>query len=160
MWVMTTKGFYSAVLDDGRDGDESKGMIVVRARVREDLAPLEANSLRGVEAIGGDYEFRVRVPRAVWEEFLASEAAAIDYPNFKSAVTKAQGWYRHDVYMSVWSVLWRGLRSKVKEPKQTGRFRRNGREVTWVREPDDSGYEVRGYWRGGQFVQGHRRGLR
>lgn len=104
MWVMTTTGFYSTVLtDDGR--------AMVRGRDRGDLE-------RFVSATGGevsilqtphaDYPFRAIVEPGVWAEFLRRQAEAIDYRNFKDAVTRRQGSDRHDVYLRVWQAL-RGI---------------------------------------------------
>ncbi|MFM7719163.1 MAG: hypothetical protein ACKO8G_06730 [Actinomycetota bacterium] len=115
MWVMTTTGFYSTVLtDDGR--------AMVRGRDRGDLE-------RFVSATGGeaalketphaDYPYRVIVEPEVWAEFLRRQAEAIDYRNFKDAVTRRQGRDRHDVYLRVWTAL-RGIESPRRRMSDPG----------------------------------------
>jgi len=119
MWVATTSGFYSVVEDDGRYDPMKKGMLAVRARVKDDLQPLvDRYGVEIMETRYADYEYRVWLYKTQWAGFLQHEAHAIDYPNFKSAVTKAQGWERHDVYMDVWSALLRGLKYRSRRRKQ------------------------------------------
>jgi hypothetical protein len=101
MWVMTTHGFYSTVRS-------REGMAMVRGRDRGDLErflEVTGSDAEILETVGTDYPCRVVVPRETWAAFLRSEAEAIDYRNFKDAVTAAQGRGRHDVYMQVWSAL-------------------------------------------------------
>lgn len=101
MWIITTTGFYSCVATP--DGD-----AMVRGRVYDDLAVL-AERLPSrpevLETLHADYPFRVIVPMDEWAEFVADEARAIDYPNFKNAVDVRQGVTRHSIYAGVWVVL-------------------------------------------------------
>lgn len=102
MWLMTTEGFFSAVAD--RDNDE---FVLVRSRTKTDSAALAA-AVEGAEVIetpSADYRWRVRVRRASWMSYVAAQALAIDYDNFKNAVAERQGIERATVYGDVWSVL-------------------------------------------------------
>lgn len=104
MWIFTEFGFFSVV---HKEGDENS-VLTVRARVRKDLERLkERNPLVGdIEAESGtDYEFRVRVNRAILVSIMRDAIYDIDYDNFKSAVKKRQGRKRHDIYSMVWYVL-------------------------------------------------------
>jgi hypothetical protein len=102
MWLLTTRGFYSAVAT--KDDPDT---IVVRARVRADL-----EALRGLvgdpeilEGVGTDYRYRVRVSRARWEAAVTELAREIDYTNFKNAVSDRQGASRAHTYSEVWHTL-------------------------------------------------------
>jgi hypothetical protein len=98
MWLMTTRGFYSAV--QHRDDPDR---ILVRARCRRDLDAI-ADLVPGEPVLleHADYAWRVETDRATWRAAVAVLAAEIDYPNFKSAVTDHA---HHDAYMRVWSAL-------------------------------------------------------
>jgi hypothetical protein len=106
MWMMTTRGFFSAV-EDRNDRD----LIIVRARVRDDLVQLrkilDMHSRRKpniLETPDADYPFRMVLARGVWASALSKMALGIDYDNFKDAV-KAKDPKRADVYLTVWSNL-------------------------------------------------------
>jgi hypothetical protein len=103
MWVMTTKGFYSAV-EDRDDADA----VLVRSRVREDAERLaEVAGGTVLETPDADYAFRVRVAKVDWARYLADAATKIDYDNFKNAVAARQGSTRARVYGEVWGALLR-----------------------------------------------------
>ncbi len=83
MWLFTPTGFLSIVADY-----DAPGHALVRARV---LADLEAFCARTgapapTETPHRDYRFRTSVPLATLAAELAAQAAAIDYPSFKSEV--------------------------------------------------------------------------
>lgn len=98
MWLMTTRGFYSAV--QHRDDPDR---LLVRARCEEDIRAL-ADLVAGEPVLleNADYAWRVETTRAEWSAALQVLAAEITYPNFKSAVRDAA---HHDAYMDVWSVM-------------------------------------------------------
>jgi hypothetical protein len=102
MWVLTPHGFYSAV-ESKRDPD----VIVVRARVRDDLVKLKRliPGLRIIDAEGTDYAFRAYVSRDHWVDALCAMGDAIDYRNFKDEVKARQGYERAGVYGRVWTAL-------------------------------------------------------
>jgi hypothetical protein len=100
MWLVTTRGFYSAV----RYKD---GTICVRARAREDLEALKevAPVMTGiVESKNTDYRYRVWMTPQAWQQACARLAGEISYPNFKDAVAKVDR-KRAGVYAGVWSRL-------------------------------------------------------
>ena len=110
MWVFTKSGFSSVVKKPGLAPDE----LEVRARLRKDLEELKKQT--GVKSkiltnAGTDYPFRIRMKREIWAKFLADEAMAIDYPNFKDEVLFGKSEnprrrkHRHDVYFDVWKAL-------------------------------------------------------
>ena len=104
MWLMTTEGFFSAVAD--RNDDD---FVLVRSRAQADSERLAA-ALGGADVIetpDADYRWRVRLLRETWAAFVAQQAGAIDYDNFKNAVAERQGPERAHVYGGVWSVLHR-----------------------------------------------------
>ena len=75
MWLYTTIGFFSVVAhrDDPR-------AILIRARVREDLAALRRHHLPDLEiAQGGEYAFEALVSRDEWEFAVCRMAQEIDY---------------------------------------------------------------------------------
>ena len=103
MWLLTTRGFFSAVQDDA---DQNR--IIVRARVREDLDRL-SEILPGLEPWHdptADYAWRALIRRAEWGYALGVMAGEIDYRNFKNAVAEQQGTPRARLYSRIWSVLY------------------------------------------------------
>ena len=98
MWLMTTRGFYSAV--QHRDDPDR---ILVRARCRRDLDAI-SDLVPGEPVLleHADYAWRVETDRATWRAAVAVLAAEIDYPNFKGAIDDPD---RHDLYLEVWRVL-------------------------------------------------------
>jgi hypothetical protein len=107
MWVLSTRGFFSAV----QDGEDA-GRVLVRARVRGDLERL-AEILPHLERWhdpDADYAWRALVDRREWAYALGVMAGEIDYRNFKDAVADRQGRTRAGVYGKVWRVLL-GLRA-------------------------------------------------
>ena len=104
MWLLTTQGFYSVVAH--RDDPD---LLLVRARVREDIEALGAQipSIEPFEDPAADYRWRAEVTRAEWEQAMVELARAIDYDNFKDAVSRRQGMEREAVYHRVWRELLR-----------------------------------------------------
>lgn len=104
MWLITTSGFLSAVASQDSDTD-----LLIRVRHREDLNALmhrfKIPKNKVLAYAGSDYAFRIVIPKADFATFVAEQALAIDYSNFKSEVTKRQGIKRHDIYMQVWTAL-------------------------------------------------------
>lgn len=113
MWVMTTKGFFSAV-SDNLDPDG----IVVRARAREDikaLAKIVPSKPKPIANAGTDYPWRIYITRAEWTQAMVELSQAVDYGNFKDAVEDRQGKERADVYHDVWAALL-GLERHFRRP--------------------------------------------
>lgn len=105
MWVITTKGFFSAV---EKPEDRKDGMLTVRARNEADIRAL-AEMIPGAkpyqQAGFTDYDWRLRCKAAEWATALARLALEIDYSNFKTAVGQRQGKGRANIYSRVWSAL-------------------------------------------------------
>lgn len=115
MWMFTTIGFFSAV-----QKKDDPTVIQVRARVRDDLVRLK-EAVPGAEEIlelpHRDYPYRVYMSHGDWAGFCAGMAESIDYPNFKDAVKKVNGYERGSLYMGVWSVMHRA-EAKLEEKKK------------------------------------------
>ncbi len=75
------------------EGNSASEHALVRARVRDDLEAFGArtDAPAPTETPQRDYRFRTSVPFATLAAELAAQAAAIDYPNFKSEVAARQG---------------------------------------------------------------------
>lgn len=103
MWLFTKTGFLSVVADERR-----RGVLVVRARIREDLErvvaqlpgaarpPIEETPVR-------DYRWRCCVGARAFGEWLGRQALAIDYPNFKAAVHGERD--RDRAYEQIWAAM-------------------------------------------------------
>lgn len=154
MWIFTTIGFFSAVKvnDDHVEKlklPEDRGpWVMVRARVKEDATNLlavwyeqhpKAQAGQGLlvsgephEVIqwpGRDYPYRLIMPREHWAQLLEQLAEEIEYPNFKSEVTKIQGHERHNLYGRIWSVMYDAERwlklEALKARERNRRYREN-----------------------------------
>lgn len=98
MWLMTTRGFYSAV--QHRDDPDR---LLVRARCRADLdalADLVPGEPQRIET--ADYPWRIEVTRAAWQAAVQVLVAEVTYDNFKSAVHDEA---HHAAYLRVWGVM-------------------------------------------------------
>jgi len=115
VWVFTTIGFYSVVINER---DQSWRTFLVRARSRRDLERLldECRGLDDAEPLGvsrltilhtprADYPYRMVMPRAVFAEVVNEQIRKVDYGNFKDAVAERQSPTRAKVYGAVWSDL-------------------------------------------------------
>jgi hypothetical protein len=101
MWIFTSTGFVSTV--QHRD---DPARLVVRARDRVSLEPLVART--GAELNpwrGSDYAYRVVVDRADFEAWLADEARAIAYTNYKTSALRARGGDFERTLHRVWDVM-------------------------------------------------------
>jgi len=95
MWIMTTRGFISAVVKP-----DEPSLLMVRARDPEHLSALfPAGDI--IEQPRSDYRWRVMVEPVELAATLAAEAGRIDYSNFKS---ETRGNY-HIALMGCWSAL-------------------------------------------------------
>ena len=109
IWIHTELGFFSITAFDPRIGgqrEDAADLLVIRARVREDLERIEewigSEILATPEA---DYPHRVVTSREAWNAYLAHATAQVDYTNFKARIASRLGWFRHDVLLMVWSNL-------------------------------------------------------
>ena len=101
MWIINTDGFFSVVADK-----ENNDRLVVRTRKRTDLQVFidtygTLNSVQDTdladlgepilyETPTSDYTYRCYVTREVWAEYVSGAALSIDYPNFKSEMSRNQ----------------------------------------------------------------------
>lgn len=114
MWLMTTRGFYSAV-----QHREDPTKILVRARCEEDIRALsDLIDAEPFPLTRSDYEWRLECSLAEWTFAVCSMSLEIDYPNFKNAVKARQGSKRSGVYMKVWSALLALEKRWPAKPKQ------------------------------------------
>ena len=98
MWVFTTSGFVSAVHKDGA--------IQVRARDRKSLTALAKST--GTEIIAtplADYPYRIAITQEQFSEWVAKQAMAINYKNFKSEVADMRGYGFASTLNQVWSAM-------------------------------------------------------
>lgn len=105
MWLATIDGFYSIV--QHRD-DPTKRLV--RCRHASDLHRfLERVDLHPHNHVDGtpdaDYPFRATLDEAVVAMYLGRVNAAMDYDNFKMAVTEQQSARRAHTYVNVWQDL-------------------------------------------------------
>ena len=109
IWIHTQDGFFSVTAYDPRIGGEREDaadLLIIRARVREDLERIEQWIGSGIIATPtADYAFRVIASRKTWNAYLSHATSQIDYFNFKDRVSSRLGSHRHDVLLSVWSDL-------------------------------------------------------
>jgi hypothetical protein len=108
MWLMTPRGFYSVV-----EHREHPGLVIVRARAREDLERLdelwrdvgrrESNwpLLTIQETPEADYPYRTNMAKTEWATLASELASEIDYDNFKDAVKEVDS-DRALLYMGLW----------------------------------------------------------
>jgi hypothetical protein len=107
VWLITKRGFYSAV----QKKTDPDVLLSIRARSRKDLENLKDLLPKGtkiVESKGTDYRWRVKIQRKDWIVICARLAAEVDYHNFKDEVKHQPGGaQRASILMSVWSALGR-----------------------------------------------------
>jgi hypothetical protein len=148
MWLTTTTGFYSAV-----QHNTEPDTLVVRTRHYSDALAL-ANFIvtrykkQFAKTIPStliktkeysDYPWRVFVARKHWVDFVAYQAQNVDYGNFKSEVSRVQGYDRSHVYSDVWSAL---LGLEDIDPATRRRKALSSVEQTIV----DAGYDIPDQW--------------
>lgn len=101
MWVFTETGFVSAV----KKADQPE-LITVRSRDRKSLEPLAQLALEEViETPFGDYQYRVFVNGDLFAKWVAEQANAIDYDNFKNRVAKTRGYGFARALSDVWVAM-------------------------------------------------------
>src|SRR4051794_9451393 len=104
MWLMTPRGFFSAVAKDKSRPDR----ITVRARKESDLESLRElipDALDVPPAKWADYPCRIECSIADWATACARMALEVDYSNFKDEVKVVQGAGRAAIYSRVWGDL-------------------------------------------------------
>jgi hypothetical protein len=124
MWIFTETGFLSVVRKP-RPGEEDT--LMVRARRYDALVPLAQSSSRPIiRTPEADYPYRVIVNDAIFGSWMAGQAEAIDYSNFKSRVSKRSYRYEHALH-EIWAVM---------------RMQEDDTSRIWFEEPLDKTREV------------------
>jgi hypothetical protein len=116
MWVFTSTGFISAVRKHDRPN-----VITVRSRDRRSLEPLV--EFAGVDvnvSPFGDYPYRAFIEPEVFTKWVAEQADAIDYDNFKSKVGSTRGYEFTDALHDVWVAMLAVEDSSREELKKLG----------------------------------------
>lgn len=128
MWLFTPEGFFSIVVAD-EFGEE----IQVRSRSAEDLDRLRKRFLPAlgetVALKGRDYPYRAFTTRADLAACMVKVALAIDYSNFKSAVSKRQSSERAHTYGKVWNACLDIEKENEAKPALTGSAGRGGHPI-------------------------------
>lgn len=106
MWVFCQDGFFSAVQDRFCE----KNQLSIRGRCEEDIGKLSSrlaymgHKTQVLYTPTGDYHYRLLTSKEAWASYLAKEATAIDYPNFKDATTNTDD-LRHNAYFDCWQAM-------------------------------------------------------
>jgi hypothetical protein len=110
MWLVTTRGFVSAV--EWRGGEQD-GKLVLRSRVRDHLdavlmlAPEDTATAVAISP-SSDYRYRAWITRDGFEKLLVALAREVTYPNFKDAVLARHGLSKYEAAThAVWSIFGR-----------------------------------------------------
>ena len=121
MWLFTKDGFFSVV---EKPIDKVFGhTLTIRSRAKKDLELMLKTIGSGaiIDGDGGtDYQWRVRVTRAEWKEYLLLSVNDLNYENFKHEVQEKDK-LRADVYLSIWRDLLR-IADKVRRRIPGGLF--------------------------------------
>ena len=86
---------------------------MIRSRCKNDLVRL-AKKLHGysddAEILGvkhADYQFRMKMTRIDWADYLTNCAYDIDYANVKDNIVPVDDHLRQDAYYEIWTALYR-----------------------------------------------------
>ncbi len=102
MWIVTPRGFYSAVAK-AEDGDD---FVTVRARSEQDIRNLtDLVDTEPSREEGTDYRWRIRCRKSEWAGAVSKMAEEIDYANFKNRIA-AEDPERARLLARVWDVLY------------------------------------------------------
>jgi hypothetical protein len=101
MWVFSQDGFISAV-----DNGVKPGYLAVRARDRQSLVPLSEMAEAEIEFTPNrDYQYRVYVTRAMFQDFMNLSIETLDYGNFKDRLKVSRGKVFAHAAGSVWATM-------------------------------------------------------
>jgi hypothetical protein len=116
MWMITTRGFFSAVQKTGQPATE----LTIRARRKDhlmNLLELIPEAGPPVTGEGTDYPWRITCSVARWAEACALMATEVNYSNFKNEVKARKQHVEASAYGSIWSAL-----LKIEDKKDGGKF--------------------------------------
>jgi hypothetical protein len=108
LWIFTKDGFYSAVFDKYCN----RGELMVRSHCKDDLCRL-SKKLQGycddsqiLEIEHADYQYRMKIKKHMWADYLTNCALDIDYADVKQSIIPAGEDLRKDAYYQVWVALY------------------------------------------------------
>jgi len=110
MWIIMNDAFVSIV-----DQPPSIHKLLVRARVKGDIARAMGMPVKEILTKDADYRYRAILPRNVVSLAIAAHVRSIDYGNFKDSVSPKET-KRKSVYMRVWTELF-ALQEKKQMPR-------------------------------------------
>jgi hypothetical protein len=113
MWICLPDAFLSIVHKECADDE-----LLVRARRRGDIERVFPNA-KVVMNPNTDYRFRARVKRNEVADALMTQAATIDYPNFKNEVDDD---HLYNAYTAVWNVMYRLQNALIGDRRQRPMF--------------------------------------
>ena len=114
MLIFTGQGHFLSVVEDANDPE----MLLVRSQDRESvqgvITPLKRRfpipdtrvTYELVDEPDWDYQFRVRLTRSLFREYLAGTVDGIDYHKVKPTVAKARG-HEHPISRMVEEIFYR-----------------------------------------------------
>lgn len=101
MWLFTETGFVSAV-----QHREDPDLLVVRARDRQSLEPIEAKHRVEITTNAySDYPYRVIMHKADFDSWVSESIKFLDYPNFKNQVAVTRGKAFAHTLGKVWATM-------------------------------------------------------
>lgn len=132
MWVFTGIGYFSVI-----EHRKNRELLLVRSRVKGDLEELKKLFLPNLGEIlstptGADYPYRALAWRVEFAEAMKKAVEAIDYTNFKSGISRTQGFARHDLYMRVWSIMKSAESTMQKIKEDDAKRALEPKQTSWV----------------------------
>jgi hypothetical protein len=108
MWLFTTDGFFSTVIDK-----MEPGRMLIRARCEKDIKNLYDRYRKACPSMrkptsdeNRDYRYRLSIAKRDWVKLVAELASKVDYPNFKSAVhNRPDQENKSQPYLEIWSIM-------------------------------------------------------
>lgn len=131
MWIMTNKGYYSAV-----QNMQNPNLLLVRARVAGHLEALftDMDANNGHKIVDGivytpdaDYLYRVTVTREDFHVAIEEAIIDIDYANFKNSVEDDD---LHTTYENVWLMTYMLQIAKDKSAAAKSAYRNYAMSLT------------------------------
>jgi hypothetical protein len=108
MWLFTTDGFFSTVIDK-----QEPGRMLIRARCEKDIQNLYDRYRKVCPSMreptsddNRDYRYRLSISKRDWVKLVAELASNVDYPNFKTAVHQRRDQEnKNRPYLQIWSTM-------------------------------------------------------
>jgi hypothetical protein len=108
MWLFTTDGFFSTVIDK-----MEPGRMLIRARCEKDINNLFTKYRKACPSMRKptsddtrDYRYRLSISKPDWVKLVAELASNVDYPNFKAAIhQRPDQENKGRPYLDIWSIM-------------------------------------------------------